>query len=757
MNLVYAMVLNIGKDLLSLIYIKNECTKRDVGHLCTKDERQPRAKRAKTTHANNTQETEVTEAESTAELLESFIEGAFQTYPQAPSSSTRGVSQSRVAPDYPNPKWTPASYPQKVELMRDVVDMMPTENVIRILHETFLTRCQAPLGNITHTLAFKHQAQMLRNCLILATPEARYIGLATRFTTDEIACLLMALVLGLAFYFSTGLTDEATERMNTSVAAIRASDSPRVWRELASRCLQGRVSMFCGSIASLQAAIMFLLDGYEDSVELDALLVTAISGARKLNLHRLGDVKLNLANSMRDTLPGNGSSFALSPVIRTEIGVRIWWALVARDWSRGQALGYYNIPPSSFNTRIPLHINDDDLCPTDTGTQVEINESPRSDFTMLSYTIYSLEMVPLIRELLDVRDVFHKSSQKSPGEKAKARDYLNKKYEKFLTGLPSHFQMGSSEGIDACGSMAAIPVHRWMLHQQLWGMFLRLHRDNLSSPEGRTTCRLLAKSFIDCGGQIRTRCTVCGSLSIGDAQLFNAASIFVIDLLHLSRVDTAKDSNARMNQLIARSTIAKALELFQDRKDATIYPQKYPFRWMSALDSQLQRVRTSTYRCIAALKALSDLEKEESDSFNNSSDKNGAEELAGTKQASSLREKVRDTLENLHKAIENDYAANESFSEHLGALSPPSNVSAAADDPDLDVLPMLTNDQSGSFWELFDTLPSSNSPILEGIFPAPVDWLTIIDSMPEEPSLEEAKPLDTFDTMDLANLYHDRA
>lgn len=32
-----------------------------------------------------------------------------------------------------------------------------------------------------------------------------------------------------------------------------------------------------------------------------------------------------------------------------------------RDWTRGQALGYYIIQPSQFSTRLPLHINDEDF------------------------------------------------------------------------------------------------------------------------------------------------------------------------------------------------------------------------------------------------------------------------------------------------------------------------------------------------------------------------------------------------------------
>ncbi|KAJ5684251.1 C6 transcription factor [Penicillium maclennaniae] len=225
----------------------------------------------------------------------------------------------------------------------------------------------------------------------------------------------MALVLGLAFYFSTGLSDEATARMTTSVAAIRASDSPHLWRQLSSRCLQGRVFMYCGSIASLQAAVMFLLDGYEDSLELDALLVTAISGARKLQLHRLGDADLNLAASLPDI-----SDLELD---------RLLLFLPSYEQKLVLGYGYYNILPSTFNTRIPLHINDDHLCPTDAGSWARLTERPRSEFTMLSYTIYTLEMVTLMRESLDLRDAFHKFSPKSPDEKAKIRQNLTEKHE----------------------------------------------------------------------------------------------------------------------------------------------------------------------------------------------------------------------------------------------------------------------------------------------------------------------------------------
>jgi len=90
------------------------------------------------------------------------------------------------------------------------------------------------------------------------------------------------------------------------------------------RCLQGGVSLFYGSIASLQAAIMLLLDGQEESLALDAILVTAISGAHKLGLHRLGDARLEAWPSPTASSENGSLTSTEPPHIRTEIGIRIW-------------------------------------------------------------------------------------------------------------------------------------------------------------------------------------------------------------------------------------------------------------------------------------------------------------------------------------------------------------------------------------------------------------------------------------------------
>ena len=69
---------------------------------------------------------------------------------------------------------------------------------------------------------------------------------------------------------------------------------------------------------------MLLLDGQEGSLALDAILVTAISGAQNLGLHRLGNVRLE-ASTLTTSTPEDGSSASTElPHIRTEIAIRIW-------------------------------------------------------------------------------------------------------------------------------------------------------------------------------------------------------------------------------------------------------------------------------------------------------------------------------------------------------------------------------------------------------------------------------------------------
>lgn len=69
---------------------------------------------------------------------------------------------------------------------------MPEPDMIRLLCEVFVTRCQGPLSNIVHTPTFMKQVEMLCACLNLASPEAQIMAVSSTISMDRLACHLLA-------------------------------------------------------------------------------------------------------------------------------------------------------------------------------------------------------------------------------------------------------------------------------------------------------------------------------------------------------------------------------------------------------------------------------------------------------------------------------------------------------------------------------------------------------------------------------------
>ncbi|PWY66012.1 hypothetical protein BO70DRAFT_346152 [Aspergillus heteromorphus CBS 117.55] len=673
-----------------------ECLKRNVGHLCTKDERQPRAKRAKVNPTSQDSPDNLrpnaSEARDTVQLLEDLVDGSLLE--PVPHAAGGHSESSPIADDPLNPYWCSASGPQrqdeKLALLREIVDQMPGPDLISALYDAFVTRCQGSLGNIIHTPTFLDQANGLYECLICPSAEQNALLMSERISMEMLSCLLMALVLGLAFY--PGRTVLGWSKSPVALHAEAARESGRhikIWRSLALRCLRGSVSLFCGSIPGLQAAIMILLDAHEDPATLDSILVTAISGAQKLGLHRLGDVKLKADTSM-----DNVSTPSLQqPYIRTEIGVRIWWALVMRDWSRGQALGYYSIHPSQFNTRPPLHVNDNDLwMPTgQVDAQDHITERPRSEFTMLSYTIQALGIVVLVRESIDLRGPVRQVREDM--ERTMHRE-LNRKYERFIAQLPSHFRLGNTAGLTATGPLAAIPVQRWMLHQQLWSLFLRIHRGNLSSQDGRISCQLLAQNIITIQVQIQSRCTVCSSLSAGDTLLFNAAAALVTDLIFSATSKENAGSGSQLAGLMSRDKVREAIELLRMRSGVDDV--------QLSVASDRERAKAA-HRSMNILEALMKLENEMSEHDNESRSEavqgEAPNNICNRSPRSRIIDVIRSFQDSTRAAVATEYPSiGSSASSNISTPFPA--VIEGLDE--LDVLPVISNDFDCDIWQFLD-------------------------------------------------------
>lgn len=80
-------------------------------------------------------------------MIGHFVDGTtsrINAYPSAVLEATL----SFVASDHPHTYWLSTNGPQRQDdrlaLIRDIVDAMPEVDLIRILYEVFITRCQGP-------------------------------------------------------------------------------------------------------------------------------------------------------------------------------------------------------------------------------------------------------------------------------------------------------------------------------------------------------------------------------------------------------------------------------------------------------------------------------------------------------------------------------------------------------------------------------------------------------------------------------------
>ena len=370
---------------------------------------------------------------------------------------------------------------------------------------------------------------------------------------------------------------------------------------------------------------------------------------------------------------------------------------------------------------MPLHINDDDLEVAGSADKAHITERPRSEFTMLSYTIHALEIAGLVRESIDLRNSMRNAPRQLSSENSKSLKTLYKKYEKFVAGLPPHFRLGSTVGLTSTGPLAAVPVHQWMLHQQLWGLFLRLHQTGLSSTDSRESCQLLAQNIISSHAQVQTRCVVCGSLSIGDAQLFNAAAVLVICLIFGSRPGNADSSGVQLSRLMMRDKIREAIELLHRRGDAS-YSE-------IVSNPRNTRDRALNKRGAVALEALMKVEEDNEDHGESEGPRITRE--TSPNQGLILKDKVLDILAGLSRPT-SDSTAGEPIFDMPDDLGLSTTLNPEPFPRDLDVLPVLSNDPSCDFWQYLDFTPDDTPR--NDFFSGSTGWQTLINLVSFTPS-----------------------
>ena len=128
------------------------------------------------------------QAEEATQAIERFVNGTSRT--SAPPSAVLPV------PDYPNMFWSSINGQQrqdeKLALIREIVNALPELDMIRHLHQVFVSRCQGPLGNVVHTPTFLKQAEKFNECFNFHSLNAQVTALSSRFSMDMLACHLLA-------------------------------------------------------------------------------------------------------------------------------------------------------------------------------------------------------------------------------------------------------------------------------------------------------------------------------------------------------------------------------------------------------------------------------------------------------------------------------------------------------------------------------------------------------------------------------------
>lgn len=81
----------------------------------------------------------------------------------------------------------------KIKLLNDILEALPPEDMTRALSECFVTRCQAPLGNIVHAPLFLGITDRLWKELNRACDdEPAFEILNHEYSLDVLACILIA-------------------------------------------------------------------------------------------------------------------------------------------------------------------------------------------------------------------------------------------------------------------------------------------------------------------------------------------------------------------------------------------------------------------------------------------------------------------------------------------------------------------------------------------------------------------------------------
>lgn len=217
------------------------------------------------------------------------------------------------------------------------------------------------------------------------------------------------------------------------------------------------------SMTLLQAVVLFLvaLRTYHNSRTVWSLAILVFNIARAMGLHR------------------DGTAFGLKP-FQTELRRRLWWHICVLENRASDNQGFRPVSSdqSSFDTRIPLNINDKDLSPDATEPPAE-----RDEGTQMTFFLIRCETLRIVSKIhmhsADAPNMARQADGKTGRHLASVRTATVRELEETLRGRYMRHCEGSPSPILAQASFLARLI---LLHFRLvlYYPLMRLKSENPS-------------------------------------------------------------------------------------------------------------------------------------------------------------------------------------------------------------------------------------------------------------------------------------
>ncbi|KAL2063343.1 hypothetical protein VTL71DRAFT_5148 [Oculimacula yallundae] len=385
-----------------------------------------------------------------AGLEKVYIEGSFTKNSLAPDSIIFMVCTIRQVPNMP--RYFQATVGQGASNDPTRCVWIPPYNEAKLAIENYI-----------NSLTYLHHVIHIPSLWVMLDELYSDLNQHVQSRTGHVALLLS--ILASTTYSWTAI-DCNTSLFPTATEATRQTP---LWIKATEDVLDHIHRTTHPSLESAQSAIitLFLVCNLEDLAQrFRSLLSSAIMMARELNLHRTDDPNLLV---LEDTTEIE------TDAVKTEVGRRVWWYLVATDWmlSRypGPMRGVYLCNPSHMAVQKPRNSHDEDLL-----TSLQGPERSLSEPTVMSYFLQRIRLAELCRNFTDKTSFLRPDDEASNYNNALSSDA---ELQALINDFPTFFRLdrvGRQDFADPNTSgTPSIVIQRYMLNALVQIQRCKLH------------------------------------------------------------------------------------------------------------------------------------------------------------------------------------------------------------------------------------------------------------------------------------------